>query len=300
MNSHDTKNTATSSTGWKPGSRKVVFAEIISMGHPRAVVIFSLLTLVTALMAQRGDIKLWTAVSLVLAMAFVQVAIGVFNDYYDRDLDLIAKPHRALPAGMITPGTALAASWLAIALGLGTSAMLGIPSVLVLALGAGMGILYDVRLKRTALSWLPYAVAYPIVPLWVWVSLGKFSPELLLIFPVTIPFSVGIHLCNQLRDYDNDAAQGMKGLAQYLGKKAAGKLSLTLLLAGPLPALLITLGKRNSMTLLGIAILSHWLLVARCLASWDRKTDDLWHPLFRVLQVSSPLILIGWIYTSGP
>ena len=60
--------------------------------------------------------------------------------------------------------------------------------MLVLALGAGMGFLYSARLKRSALSWLPYAIAYPIVPLWVWVSLGKFRPEMLLVYPVAIPF----------------------------------------------------------------------------------------------------------------
>ena len=54
-----------------------------------------------------------------------------------------------------------------------------------------MGFLYSARLKRTGWSWLPYAVAYPIVPLWVWVSLGVFRFEMLLIYPLVAPFAIG-------------------------------------------------------------------------------------------------------------
>jgi 4-hydroxybenzoate polyprenyltransferase len=283
--------------GQRPGAAKGVLGEIVAMTHPRAVFIFATLALVVALIAEQGALPLRVAVALVLAMAAIQIAVGVFNDYCDRDLDAIAKPQRALPAGLVSPRTALATGWLAVAIGLGTAATLGIPSMLVLALGGGMGILYSVRLKRTVLSWLPYAVAYPIVPVWVWVSLGKFRPESLVIFPVTIPFSLGIHLCNQLRDYDADAAQGMQGLVQHLGKMAAGRLCLGLLLAGPLPALAWTRGQGSGAIFLWLAVLAHWLLVVRCVSKHRREA---WPSLFRSLQISSPLVLISWVCMTGP
>jgi 4-hydroxybenzoate polyprenyltransferase len=287
--------------GQQSGSATTAFGEIAAMAHPRAVVIFSGLVLVTALIVEQGALPLRLAVALIVARAAIQVAVGIFNDYCDRDLDVIAKPQRALPAGLVKPQTALTTGWLAVVVGLSTAATFGIASVLVLALAGGMGILYSVRLKRTALSWLPYAVAYPMVPVWVWVSLGKFRPESLMIFPVTIPFALGIHLCNQLRDYDEDAAQGMKGLAQHLGKVNAGRLCLGLLFAGPLPALVFSQNKGRGAILLWLAVLSHWLLVARCVTSRGRETmSGTWRPLFRSLQVSSPLILICWLYMTGP
>ena len=274
--------------------------EIISMAHPRAVLIFATLALVTALITEQGAVPLRMAVAVVLAMAAIQVAVGIFNDYCDRDLDSVAKPHRALPAGLVSPRHALITGWMAVAIGLGAAATLGLPSMLVLALGGGMGILYSVRLKRTVLSWLPYAVAYPIVPVWVWVSLGKFRPESLLIFPATIPFSVGIHLCNQLRDYDEDSAQGVMGVVQHLGKVTAGRLCFALLLAGPLPALVFALEQDAGAILLWIAVLFHWILVAGYLIrGGDGTGSNVWHPLFRALQVSSPLILLSWLYTTG-
>lgn len=272
-----------------------VFSEIISMTHPKAVFIFAALALVTALITGREALTLRVAMALVLAMAAIQVAVGVFNDYCDRELDSIAKPQRALPAGLVSPRTALATGLLAVAFGLGTAATLGIPSLLVLALGGGMGILYSVRLKRTGLSWLPYAIAYPIVPVWVWVSLKRFEPKSLLIFPVIIPFSIGIHLCNQLRDYDEDAAQGMRGLVQHLGKAVSSRLCLALLLAGPLPALGLALGQNAGAIPLLLAVLFHWLLIARCLIRGRGISDKIWAPLFRALQISSPLILISWL-----
>ena len=283
------------------GSARARFGEMLSMTHPRAVLIFATLALVTALITNKGVLPLRLGIALVLAMAAIQVAVGVFNDYCDRDLDAIAKPYRALPAGLVSPRSALAVGCLAVAIALGTAATLGTPSLLVLSLGGGMGILYSVRLKRTVLSWLPYAIAYPIVPFWVWVSLGKFRPESLQIFPVTIPFSLGIHLCNQLRDFDEDAAQGMKGLVQHLGKAVAGRWCLALLMLGPLPALFFTRGQGGSATLLWLAILTHWLLVARCMVKRSTEQDPaFWRSLFRSLQISSPLILVSWLYFTRP
>ena len=168
--------------------------------------------------------------------------------------------------------------------------------MLVLALGAGMGFLYSARLKRSALSWLPYAIAYPIVPLWVWVSLGKFRPEMLLVYPVAIPFSLGVHLCNQLRDYDDDTAQGMRGLAQYLGKETASRICVSLLLLTPAPALAVTYGRGTGAILFLISVFAHWLLVARCLHKYRvRYAAHLWRAMFKSLQLSGPLMLISWL-----
>jgi 4-hydroxybenzoate polyprenyltransferase len=235
-------------------------------------------------------------------MAFVQVAVGILNDYCDRDLDAVAKPRRPLPAGLVRPRWALLSGSLSLALGLTTAAALGADSALVLAVGAGMGVLYSVVFKRSFLSWLPYAVAYPIVPIWVWVSLGKFRPDLLVVLPASIPLSIGVHLCNQLRDYDEDAKLGMKGLAQYLGKAAAATTCLGLLVFGPLLGLLFHRHAGiGGLLLLSAATLVHWVLVSHCLVRNGNRFDpNLWRELFRSLQLSGPLLLSTWLLAAGP
>jgi 4-hydroxybenzoate polyprenyltransferase len=277
--------------------KKGQISEILAIAHPKAVIVFTSIVLGMAVIAEHGLPPLQSTFALALAMAFIQIAIGIFNDYYDRELDARAKPYRALPAGLVNVQKAYWAAWTALAIGLGTAATLGLSSMLVLAVGAGMGFLYSARLKRSALSWLPYAIAYPIVPLWVWVSLSKFRPEMLLIYPVAIPFSLGVHLCNQLRDYDEDAEQGMRGLAQYLEKETASKICVSLLLLSPAPALAIAYGRGNGSIIFLISVCAHWLLIARCLRKYRLGySAPIWRAMFKLLQLSGPPMLISWLW----
>jgi 4-hydroxybenzoate polyprenyltransferase len=270
--------------------------KIVAIAHPRAVVIFTLTALIVAAIAERSLPPLQTTAALLLAMAAIQTSVGIFNDYYDRDLDAVAKPYRALPAGLVSAQSAYRAAWIAVALGLGAAATLGLSSMLVLALGAAMGFLYSARLKRSVLSWLPYAIAYPMVPLWVWVSLGKFRPEMFLIYPTAIPFSLGVHLCNQLRDYDDDTQQGMRGLTQHLGKQTASWICVSLLLLSPVPPLVTAYGHWGGAQVFLLSVLIHWLLIVHCLYTYRAHYGaQIWSAMFKRLQWSGPLMFIGWV-----
>jgi 4-hydroxybenzoate polyprenyltransferase len=261
--------------------------------HPRAVIVFSGLSWVVAAMVARGIPAFGVGLLVVVAMALVQVAIGLFNESCDRDLDRWAKPERAVPRGVLGYRQAGVAAWASLAAGLACAAALNWWGAAVLAVGGGMGMAYSARLKRTAWSWLPYAVAYPIVPLWVWVTLGVFRAELLLIYPLVVPFAVGVHLCNQLRDYDADLAQGMRGVVQWLGERTAGKLCWGLLAVMPL---LVLAGwgwaGRGWLILAGTAL--HGVLLGECWVRYGRTNDGrLWQKLFRRLQISGPVLLIS-------
>jgi len=272
--------------------------KIVAIAHPRAVVIFTLTALIVAAIAERSLPPLQTTVALLLAMAAIQTSVGIFNDYYDRDLDAVAKPYRALPAGLVSAQSAYRAAWIAVALGLGAAATLGLSSMLVLALGAAMGFLYSARLKRSVLSWLPYAIAYPMVPLWVWVSLGKFRPEMFLIYPTAIPFSLGVHLCNQLRDYEDDTEQGMKGLTQHLGKETSSWICVSLLLLSPILPLGAGYVHGSSTLMFAVAVVVHWVLILHCLyRQWAEGGAQIWAVLFKRVQWGGPLLLIGWAFS---
>jgi 4-hydroxybenzoate polyprenyltransferase len=268
-------------------------AAIWEATHPRAVIVFSGLSWAVAAMVVRGLPAIGIGLLIVAAMALVQVAIGLFNEYCDRDLDRWAKPDRAVPRGVLGYRQACVAAWVSLATGLACAAVLSLWGAAVLAVGGGMGMVYSARLKRTVWSWLPYAVAYPIVPLWVWVTLGVFRAELLLIYPLVVPFAVGVHLCNQLRDYDADLAQGMRGVVQWLGQRTAGKLCWGLLTVMPLLALAGWGWQgRGGLVLAGTAL--HGVLLGECWVRYGRTDDDrLWPKLFQRLQISGPVLLIS-------
>ena len=75
---------------------------------------------------------------------------------------------------------------------------------------------YDIGLKRTVWSWLPYAVAFGLLPVVVWlVSPQDGLPPTWLVLAGAL-LGVGAHGANVLPDYDRDRASGVLGLPQQL------------------------------------------------------------------------------------
>ena len=94
-----------------------------------------------------------------------------------------------------------------------------------------LGFSYNFWAKRTRLSWLPFAGFYPSLPLWGFVAAEKFTPTLLLTYPVCALLAVGLNVANTLPDLERDLAGGVKGFTHRLGT-----------VAGAHPALAIACG----------------------------------------------------------
>jgi 4-hydroxybenzoate polyprenyltransferase len=86
-----------------------------------------------------------------------------------------------------------------------------------LALGTGLGIAYDLWLKRTSWSWLPYLLALPLLPIWVFSALGKPEPRLLLLYPLGALATVGVHLAQTFPDVTIDRAAGLQTVSSRSG-----------------------------------------------------------------------------------
>jgi 4-hydroxybenzoate polyprenyltransferase len=178
----------------------------------------------------------FTVLRLMSTMLFIQCCIGIVNDLADLELDRIDRPDKPLVAGSIKPVAARTAALVCAAIGALISATLGLAAFILAMAGLGCGLVYDLRLKRTPLSAIPYIVALPLLPLWVWVALGRFRPALLEIVPLGMLLGLALHLANALPDYENDEREGVKALAQRLGKSRSIALcwsayALTILLA---------------------------------------------------------------------
>jgi 4-hydroxybenzoate polyprenyltransferase len=165
--------------------------------------------------------------ALLLGMAAAQQgAVALHNDWCDRDLDAVAKPWRAIPRGAVPAAGVRRAAW----------ALAGGSAGLALALGRGVLALnvastaaafaYSARLKRTAWSWLPFAVAFPMLPLFGAAALRAWPPRWWSLFVVGAPAVVAIHLADTLPDLETDAAGGVRGLAHRLGARGTRRASL--------------------------------------------------------------------------
>ncbi len=150
-----------------------------------------------------------------LGMLLFQFAIGVLNDVVDLHNDRVAKPWKPLAHGTMSREHA---ALLAVALGLAgllITAALPLGAWLIGALGLAAGIAYDVYLKRTTVSWLPFAVALPLVPIWVYSAVDAWTPLLWWTLPLGGLLGFGLHLANEAPD----AADEPRGLPGRLGQR---------------------------------------------------------------------------------
>lgn len=174
-----------------------------------------------------------------VTVLMTQLSISALNDWADRAAD--AQAHRFRPVAMGRIGASLALA-LAIVFALGAlpgALAYGTAGILVL-LGLGAGWAYDLWLKPTPLSFLPFAVAFPLLPTWVGLVAGRPLPSLAWLFCAGVPLATAIHLADSLPDVELDRAAGLRTLAVQLGFQRAARVTVGCLLLGSL-VLVVTL-----------------------------------------------------------
>ena len=200
---------------------------LIRACHPGPTVVMTvLITLVGWSLGWRGVLLVALAVTVVLG----QLSVGWSNDAHDARIDFAAgreaKPTVSghASARVLWPA-ALCALLLSVALSWIVAGWVG-GSFHVLALAAAW--LYNLRLSRTAWSWLPYAVAFAALPPFLSYGADNGAPPmwLLLVFPV---IGVSAHLANALPDVETDRGGGLGGTAVVLGVRRTAVLCWVLL-----------------------------------------------------------------------
>lgn len=155
-------------------------------------------------------------------MLCLQASIGALNDLVDAPLDAGQKPAKPLPSGLVSRRSARGWATLVAALGLALSAFSGLSTLAVAAVGLGLGYLYDLRLSRTALSWLPLSLALPLLPTHAWLGATGAVPQgLVVLIPAAVLAGAALAIANGLVDIDRDASAGRATVAVRLGRRRA-------------------------------------------------------------------------------
>ncbi|MFF5636973.1 UbiA family prenyltransferase [Streptomyces sp. NPDC012825] len=150
-----------------------------------------------------------------------QLSVGWCNDAVDARRDtLCGRRDKPAATGELLPGTAAVAAVAALGLCVPLSLLSGAVAGAVHLGGVAAGWAYDLGLKRTVLSPLPYAVGFGSLP--AFVTLGPPSPSWPAWWAVTAGalLGVGAHVVNVLPDIEDDLATGVGGLPQRLGRTA--------------------------------------------------------------------------------
>ncbi|HEY8641184.1 MAG TPA: UbiA family prenyltransferase [Candidatus Dormibacteraeota bacterium] len=241
--------------------------------HPEPVVAVTLIVTALALAAHRGP-----AMSALMGAAVLagQLFIGWTNDLIDADLDRAAgRTDKPLASGKITKQT--------FRLAVAGAAVLVVPLSLLTGRGSGIAHLtavlgalaYNLGLKKTPFSVVPYALAFGLVP--AFVTLGPpitHYPPLWATAAGAL-LGAGGHFTQTLPDLDTDRQAGINGLPHRLGARASALTAAALMAAaaaavalGPAhPQPLLYLGLAIALMLLGAIVVAaatdHWKLAFR-------------------------------------
>lgn len=206
-----------------------------------------------------------TVARLFFAMLGIQFSIGALNDAADVPLDAIAKPRKPIPSGLVSRRIALGLAGGGGLAGLWLSAVSGPTTLVVAAACLGLGWLYDLRLSRTALSWLPLTLALPLLPVHAWLgAAGSVPAGLVALVPVGVLAGAGLALANGIVDVDRDAQAGRSAIVVALGRRRAWVAQTALLVSAASLALLLAPGGVDADGPDPVAGIRLWSLVIGC------------------------------------
>jgi 4-hydroxybenzoate polyprenyltransferase len=189
--------------------------------HLTPVLVVELATVAFAIIAWDGLPPAHLLGPLLLAMLGGQLAIGAINELVDLPFDTVGKPGKPLPSGDVSIRGARVMVVIGLIMMVAFGWRFGTLPFALLAAGTGLGIAYDLWFKRTFWSWLPYLLALPLLPIWVFAALGRPEPKLLLLYPLGALTTVGVHLAQVLPDVAIDRAAGLPTASSHLGQRRA-------------------------------------------------------------------------------
>jgi 4-hydroxybenzoate polyprenyltransferase len=226
-------------TSSEPRILTVVYRAIALVRAAHAPPTIAVTALATAIAATSGR-DLRGTVLVAGAVLTGQLSIGWCNDLVDRDRDRAAgRPDKPVATGEVTPRAVTVACAVALTACIPLSLASGWLAGLCHLVGVAGGWAYDLGLKRTLLSWVPYAVSFAMLGAFLSLGLpGHPAPHGWVVAGGAL-LGVGAHFLNVVPDVDADRRAGVLGLPQRLGATRARTGGAVLLAAA---AAVVTLG----------------------------------------------------------
>ena len=171
------------------------------------------LTVAAALTGRSGRECLLVAATVLTG----QFTIGWINDVVDADRDRRAgRQDKPVAMGWIAPRTVNVATACMVLLVIPLSVANGIVAGIAHLGFVLSGWLYDLYLKQTVLSWLPYAVGFGLLPAFLsyggWGTGPHGGPPTIAMTVLAALFGIGVHFLNALPDLAEDTENGVRHL----------------------------------------------------------------------------------------
>jgi 4-hydroxybenzoate polyprenyltransferase len=178
-----------------------------------------------------SQFSLSESIRIALAIFAGQLVVGWSNEVIDYPLDRAA---RRVQKPLVSGEIGLENLRLLIPIALTAAGILSIVSPLDLV-GTGLHLLgilsamtYNLKLKATILSPLPYIFSFGLMPWAIFLAAGE-KPPVWLYLALSL-FTTAFHFLNVIKDLQWDIDQGVRGLPQRIGKQPS--IVVAVLLAG--------------------------------------------------------------------
>lgn len=232
---------------------------------------------------------------LAAAMLLLQFSIGVANDWADAPADATANPAKAIPRGLVRRRTAAGLAVLLAVGGLVLAAAAGPLTLAVACVGLAAGLAYDLRLKGTRWSWLPYAVGIPLLPVFAWVgATGRLPAALFVLIPLAVVAGAALAVANALADLERDRAAGTETVATALGIDRAQRLGAGLIATAATVAIVSAIALGGSSTWVTVAVAGAAIALAGVRHGWDGSAPSRQRS-WELQGLGAGLLAAGWV-----
>jgi 4-hydroxybenzoate polyprenyltransferase len=170
----------------------------------------------------------------------------------------------------------------------------GVASFLLCTLGTLVGVAYSLWFKRSIWSWVPYLIALPLLPIWVWTALDTLPVGLLAIYPIGAAAIIAVQIAQSLPDVTVDRETGVRTLAAALGPDRARVVCWIALLVAVALAAIFAPWLTDQPAFVWVAGLIAVGLIAVNIAIWRRDSRRGILAAFPCVACSAVILGIGW------
>lgn len=212
-------------------------------------------TVLATLLAVGADAPARTVGLVALTFLTGQLSIGWCNDWLDAARDrAVGRRDKPVATGRVAPATVRTAAVVALVVCVPVSFTLGWRSAVVHLTAVASAWSYDLWLKHTVWSAVPFAVSFGLMPLVVSLALPGHPVAAGWVVAVGALLGVGAHVTNVLPDLRDDEVTGVRGFPHRLGRRWASVTACVALVTATVLLVLAPPGAPSTVRWLGLAV----------------------------------------------
>jgi 4-hydroxybenzoate polyprenyltransferase len=248
----------------------------------------------TVLLAIGYDMPIDKLLVVGLGILFQQFSVGLSNDWLDYERDkTVGRKDKATVRFEVSAKLVRNASLVSAALALAIATSLGLETTLMMIAMLLIGWSYNLWLKENALSFLPYALGFGVLPIFVTLALepSLFPPSWVILAAALL--GVAAHFANALPDLIHDRETEVYALPHILGQRVSALVISSAVAMASLLVVTQSTGLNPEIAWTGFGLTMGLVLLSSALALRPKPPRVIFHLLLAASFVNVTLLVLG-------